>query len=90
MTGRSDIFALGITLFQLLTGQLPFRADSMTGLMNSIVHVPHPPLHTIRPDLPASIGAIIDKALAKNPEMRYAHAALMAEALRAAARELAA
>jgi len=88
ITGRSDIFALGITLFQLLTGQLPFRADSMTGLMNSIVNAPHPPLHTIRPDLPPTIGSIIDTALAKSPQARYSRASLMAEALRAAARDI--
>ncbi len=52
MTGHSDLFSLGVSLFQLLTGQLPFTADSMTGLMQQIAEAPHPPLRAFRPDLP--------------------------------------
>ena len=44
VTGHSDLFSLGVSLFQLLTGQLPFTADSMTGLMQQIAEAPHPPL----------------------------------------------
>ena len=88
VTGRSDLFALGVTLFQLLTGQLPFMADSMPGLMEKIATSPHPPLSAIRPDLPASVGEIIDRALEKDPERRYAGAGDMARALRACALKL--
>ncbi|MCZ8131528.1 MAG: protein kinase [Steroidobacteraceae bacterium] len=88
VTGRSDLFSLGVTLFQLLAGLLPFRADSMTGLMDKIANAPHPPLRTIRPDLPPCVGLIVDKALAKDPADRYATAADMARALRACARSL--
>ena len=49
VTGHSDLFSLGVSLFQLLTGQLPFTADSMTGLMQRIAEAPHPPLRAIRP-----------------------------------------
>ena len=83
VTGRSDLFALGVTLFQLLAGQLPFRADSMTGLMDKIANAAHPPLRSIRPDLPPCVSSIIDRALQKDPEKRYASAAEMARALRA-------
>jgi serine/threonine-protein kinase len=90
VNGRSDLFSLGVTLFQLLAGQLPFRADSMTGLMDKIANAPHPPLRTIRPDLPPCVGLIVDRALQKDPARRFATAAEMARALRACARSLAA
>ncbi len=81
VTGHSDLFSLGVSLFQLLTGQLPFTADSMTGLMQQIAEAPHPPLRAFRPDLPACIGSVVDRALAKNPEARYDSGAQMAAAL---------
>jgi serine/threonine-protein kinase len=88
VTGRSDLFALGVTLFQLLTGHLPFRADSMTGLMDKIANEKHPPISTLRPDLPVCVGVIVDRALEKDPEARYARAGEMAAALRACAAAL--
>jgi eukaryotic-like serine/threonine-protein kinase len=90
VNGRSDLFSLGVTLFQLLAGQLPFRADSMTGLMDKIANAPHPPLRTIRPDLPPCVGLIVDRALRKDPAQRFASAGEMARALRACARSVAA
>jgi predicted Ser/Thr protein kinase len=90
VTGRSDLFSLGVTLFQLLAGQLPFRADSMTGLMDKIANAPHPPLRTIRPDLPPCVALIVDRALQKDPAKRFATGAEMARALRACARSVAA
>ncbi len=88
VTGRSDLFALGVTLFQLLAGQLPFRADSMTGLMDKIANAEHPPLRTIRPDLPPCVSSIVDRALKKDPAERYQTAGEMALALRACAQAL--
>ena len=81
VTGHSDLFSLGVSLFQLLTGQLPFTADSMTGLMQQIAEAPHPPLRAFRPDLPDCVEKVIDRALAKNPEDRYDSGAQMAAAL---------
>jgi eukaryotic-like serine/threonine-protein kinase len=81
VTGHSDLFSLGVSLFQLLTGQLPFTADSMTGLMQQIAEAPHPPLRAYRPDLPACVESVIDRALAKNPDARYDTGAQMAAAL---------
>jgi serine/threonine-protein kinase len=81
VTGHSDLFSLGVSLFQLLTGHLPFTADSMTGLMQQIAEVPHPPLRAFRPDLPECVEVIIDRALAKNPDARFDSGAQMAAAL---------
>jgi eukaryotic-like serine/threonine-protein kinase len=81
VTGHSDLFSLGVSLFQLLTGQLPFTADSMTGLMQQIAEAPHPPLRAFRPDLPECVEKVIDRALAKNPDERYDSGAQMAAAL---------
>jgi hypothetical protein len=81
VTGHSDLFSLGVSLFQLLTGQLPFTADSMTGLMQQIAEVPHPPLRAFRPDLPECVEVLIDRALAKNPDARFDSGAQMAAAL---------
>jgi serine/threonine-protein kinase len=81
VTGHSDLFSLGVSLFQLLTGHLPFTADSMTGLMQQIAEAPHPPLRSYRPDLPACVETIIDRALAKTPEARFESGAQMAAAL---------
>jgi eukaryotic-like serine/threonine-protein kinase len=81
VTGHSDLFSLGVSLFQLLTGHLPFTADSMTGLMQQIAEAPHPPLRAFRPDLPACVENVIDRALAKTPEARFESGAHMAAAL---------
>ncbi len=81
VTGHSDLFSLGVSLFQLLSGHLPFTADSMTGLMQQIAEAPHPPLRSYRPDLPACVESVIDRALAKTPEERFESGAHMAAAL---------
>jgi serine/threonine-protein kinase len=85
LDGRSDQFALGVSLYQLLCGQLPFRADSMPRLMQKIATEPHNPIRMIRPDLPPELEAIIDRSLSKSADDRYVTCAEMAMALRAVA-----
>jgi serine/threonine-protein kinase len=85
VNGHTDLFALGVTLYELLTGRLPFRGASMTELMFVIANEPHQPVTAVRPDLPAVLDSVIDRALAKEPNARYARGADMADALRAAA-----
>lgn len=83
VTGQSDLFSLGVTLYQLLTGQLPFRGSSMPKLMFAIANLAHAPVTQVRPELPEALNQIIDMALAKNPADRFPTGAHMAQALRA-------
>jgi serine/threonine-protein kinase len=82
VTGSSDLFSLAVTLFQLLTGQLPFRSDSMPGLMMKIAQEPHPRACALNPALPAGLDAFFDRALAKEPAERFETGASFALALR--------
>jgi len=79
--GRADIYALGVSFYQLLTGQLPFDADSLASLAYKITHEKHRPIRELRPELPATTTRIINKALQKGPEKRYASGHEMAAAL---------
>ena len=82
VTGRSDLFSLAVTLYQLLTAHLPFRADSMPELMLKIVQDPHPRIRAIRPDLPEKLDAFFERALGKDPADRFESGAAFAAALR--------
>jgi len=82
--GRSDLYSLGVTLFQMLTGSLPFRADSMTELMYKIANEEAPDACTLRPDLPPRLTAVLARALRKTPDGRYQDGEAMAVDLQAA------
>jgi serine/threonine-protein kinase len=80
--GRADVFSLGVTLFQLLTGQFPFGGSDLATITYQITHEDTPDIREFRPDLPESAREIIFKALEKDPDKRYQTAAEMAEDLR--------
>lgn len=68
---RSDIFSVGVMLYETLAGQLPFVGHNPTTVIYKIVNEQLPPLFVQRPDLPARLEMIVNKALAKGPEQRY-------------------
>lgn len=81
--GRSDIFAMGVVLFELLTGQLPFRGKNMTNLLYQITQVRHPSARALNPKIPKACEQIIDKALEKDVDKRFSVAGEMAKYLKA-------
>jgi serine/threonine-protein kinase len=83
--GRSDLFSLAVSLYQLLCGQLPFQGESMAQLMFKIANEPPADILSVNPNLPPALVAFLDKALAKNPDERFQSGEEFAAALRAAA-----
>lgn len=86
--GRSDLFSLGVMLFQMVCGRLPFEGDSMAQLMFRIANEQHPDIRDLRPDVPDCLSAIIDRALAKDADARYQSGSDMAADLRTCAGNL--
>jgi len=86
LDGRSDLYALGGTAFFALTGRLPFESSTAAGYLHQHRHVAPPPVASLRPGLPPSLAAVIDRCLAKSPGERFPTAEALAEALAPAVR----
>jgi serine/threonine protein kinase len=82
---RTDIYSLGVIIYELLAGHVPFSGDSPTETMMKHMQEPVPSLREDRPDIPAAVDEIIQRAMAKSPEDRFRSAGAMAEAFLLAA-----
>ncbi|MER6146243.1 protein kinase [Streptomyces sparsogenes] len=81
--GRTDVYAVGVMLFQLLSGRLPFEDDSVPALLYKHVHVAPPALAEVGVDVPSAVQELVTRALAKTPGERYADAGVMREQVEA-------
>jgi eukaryotic-like serine/threonine-protein kinase len=82
--GRSDLYSLGVMLFQMLAGVLPFRGDSMAELMYKIANEEAPDIRIIRAEIPQKLADVVATSLSKRPETRYQDGEQFARDLRAA------
>lgn len=87
LDGRSDLYALGVVAFQLLSGRLPFDGLPTTAVLIAHATRPAPPLHDVAPNVPMSLAQVIDRCLAKRPEDRYPTGEALADALEQALAE---
>lgn len=84
ITPLLDVYALGVTLFQMLSGELPYQADTPIGMIAAHMSQPVPDIRVLCPDLSAAVQQVIEKALAKDPNMRFQSAGELASAVHAA------
>ncbi len=80
---RADVYSLGVVLYQMVLGHVPYESETPWGILYQHIHEPVPRPRRLKPDLPPEIEAIILKALDKDPAKRYEQAGELAEALQA-------
>lgn len=82
--GRADVYALGVMLFEMVTGETPFQADTAMAVILKHINDPIPLASSLKPDTPPEIDQIITQAMAKDPDARFQTATAMADALTSA------
>jgi serine/threonine protein kinase/putative methionine-R-sulfoxide reductase with GAF domain len=82
-TVRTDVYAMGVVLFEMFTGRVPIDDDNTARLVRRIVRETPPSVASLRPDLPRDLSAILDRAIAKDPEARFPDATALADAIAA-------
>src|ERR1035441_4848762 len=75
LDGRSDLFSFGVVLYEMATGNMPFEGSSSGEICGAILHQKPRPVSQLNPQIPSSFEAIVDKALEKDRNLRYQHAA---------------
>jgi serine/threonine protein kinase len=68
---QTDLFSLGVIMYELLTGRHPFQADNISGLLNKVINETPSPMRFFRNEIPAGLEAVVERALMKNPAQRY-------------------
>jgi tetratricopeptide (TPR) repeat protein len=80
LTNASDLYALGVVLYEMVTGQKPYQSDNTLAVLQMHLFDPPPPARALRPDLPEAAQAVIAKSMAKEPSQRFQSGAAMAKA----------
>ncbi len=84
LDGRADVYSLGVILYRLVTGEVPFTSDSSYGLIYHHIHTPPPAPREVKPDIDPRVEVVLLKALEKNPDLRYGTPVAMMNDYRAA------
>ena len=80
-TVRTDVYAMGVLLYEMFTGRVPIDDDNTARLVRRIVREAPPSVRTLRPDMPPDLADILDRSIAKDPEARFADASALADAI---------
>jgi serine/threonine protein kinase len=82
-TQKTDVYAMGVLLFEMFTGRVPFDDDDTARLVRRVISESPPKVETLRPDLPPELRDILERAIAKDPEARFPDATALSDAISA-------